>query len=56
MTFDYDPYTHFDPLDGTEIKLIQEFCKRHNCSLVAVDDGHYWGDIFENGTSDGKLS
>nr|QFU27940.1 ionotropic receptor 41a.1 [Apolygus lucorum] len=53
MTFDYDPYTHFEPLDGTEIKLIQEFCKKHNCSLVAVDDGHYWGDIFENGTSDG---
>ncbi|BES91680.1 Hypothetical protein NTJ_04488 [Nesidiocoris tenuis] len=53
MTFDYDPYTHFEPLDGTEIKLIQEFCRRHNCSLVAVDDNHYWGDIFKNGTSDG---
>uniref|UniRef100_A0A1B0CF97 Uncharacterized protein n=1 Tax=Lutzomyia longipalpis TaxID=7200 RepID=A0A1B0CF97_LUTLO len=41
-------------LDGTEVLMFQEFCIRHNCTLlISEDEEGQWGVIYENRTGDG---
>ncbi|XP_049548270.1 uncharacterized protein LOC125959490 [Anopheles darlingi] len=43
-------------IDGTELLMVEELCRRHNCSVdveLAANAG--WGDLYPNGTSDGLI-
>ncbi|XP_058823633.1 uncharacterized protein LOC131684627 [Topomyia yanbarensis] len=57
----YDPqYNDTDDtpvlLDGTEPRLLVEFCRRYNCSIVAYfDEVEAWGEVFANHTGNGAL-
>ncbi|XP_052869319.1 uncharacterized protein LOC128274994 [Anopheles cruzii] len=43
-------------VDGTEARLMIEFCAKFNCKLeVSVDDVGEWGQTFPNRTGDGVL-
>lgn len=62
--FTYEPYVLLDldqsvaPLgrDGTEMRIIDEFCRWVNCTVEIIrDDLYEWGEIFENGTGNGIL-
>nr|APZ81418.1 ionotropic receptor 41a.4 [Adelphocoris lineolatus] len=53
-TLQYLPYSQVSPeLDGVELRILKSFCKQSNCSLVPVTDDFLWGELFENGTSNG---
>ncbi|KAK9510133.1 hypothetical protein O3M35_004980 [Rhynocoris fuscipes] len=52
-TFTYLPYTHVDPLDGTEIRIIKEFCNIYNCNITIIDDGNLWGEIYGDDKGEG---
>nr|QIJ45772.1 ionotropic receptor [Glyphodes pyloalis] len=62
--FTYTPYVLLDldtkqePLGrhGTEIKIVDEFCRWINCTIEIVrDDVHLWGEIYENQTGVGVI-
>ncbi|KAM3962355.1 glutamate receptor ionotropic, delta-2 [Aphomia sociella] len=62
--FTYKPYVLLDldpavePLgrDGTETRIMDEFCRWLNCTIQIVrDDVHQWGEIYENRTGVGVL-
>ncbi|XP_014243755.1 glutamate receptor-like isoform X1 [Cimex lectularius] len=55
MAFTYLPYVNIDPLDGIEVRVTMEFCKKLNCTLQIVDDGGLWGSIQGNGSGDGLV-
>nr|QFU27943.1 ionotropic receptor 41a.2 [Apolygus lucorum] len=53
--FPYLPYGNNEPMDGSEARILLEFCVVYNCTVVDVDDGHLWGQIYpENGTGVGE--
>jgi hypothetical protein len=61
-TFTYRPYSIVDlnanppVLDGTEMRIALEFCKKLNATLdVIVDAENEWGEIYENYTGNGIL-
>ncbi|CAG9115371.1 unnamed protein product [Plutella xylostella] len=63
-TFTYKPYVILDldetkypgGYDGIDFKIITEFCRWINCTIQLIrDDENEWGDIFENGTSNGVI-
>ncbi|KAK9506610.1 hypothetical protein O3M35_008509 [Rhynocoris fuscipes] len=57
-TFYYPTYTvvENDTLEGTEGRMVMEFCRIHNCTYKVIDDGHTWGSIdISNGTAYGIL-
>ncbi|KAL0840331.1 hypothetical protein ABMA28_015598 [Loxostege sticticalis] len=62
--FTYKPYALLDldpskePLgrDGTEVRIVDEFCRWVNCTIRIVrDDEHEWGEVYENHTGVGVL-
>nr|XP_053602899.1 uncharacterized protein LOC128670906 [Plodia interpunctella] len=63
--FTYKPYTLLDidsieheitGRDGTEMRVMDEFCKWVNCTVKIIrDDDHEWGEIYENRTGVGIL-
>nr|AXU25109.1 ionotropic receptor 3 [Cyrtorhinus lividipennis] len=53
--FPYLPYGNNEPMDGSEARILLEFCVVYNCTVVDVDDGHLWGSIYpNNGTGVGE--
>ncbi|BES87768.1 Ligand-gated ion channel [Nesidiocoris tenuis] len=53
--FPYLPYGNNEPMDGSEARILIEFCNVYNCTVVDVDDGHLWGSIYpNNGTGVGE--
>ncbi|XP_035778276.1 glutamate receptor 1-like isoform X2 [Anopheles albimanus] len=43
-------------IDGTELLMVVELCRRHNCSVdVELAASGAWGELYANGTSDGLL-
>lgn len=43
-------------VDGTETRLLLEFCRIHNCSLdVSLEEKDQWGEVYENHTGIGIL-
>ncbi|XP_013186387.2 uncharacterized protein LOC106131739 [Amyelois transitella] len=62
--FTYKPYSLLDldttaglnGRDGTEVRVIEEFCRWVNCTIKLIrDDEHEWGEIYENHTGVGIL-
>nr|BAR64800.1 ionotropic receptor [Ostrinia furnacalis] len=62
--FTYKPYAllDLDPLeeplgrDGTEVRIVDEFCRWINCTIEVVrDDEHEWGELYDNQTGVGVL-
>ncbi|XP_055546486.1 glutamate receptor-like [Wyeomyia smithii] len=56
----YDPKYKQDDLplflDGTEVMLLLEFCRKHNCTIEAsFDEVSLWGEVFDNHTGTGLL-
>uniref|UniRef100_A0A182RVR8 Ionotropic glutamate receptor C-terminal domain-containing protein n=1 Tax=Anopheles funestus TaxID=62324 RepID=A0A182RVR8_ANOFN len=42
--------------DGTEILMILELCRRHNCTLeIELVANSEWGEVYPNGSSDGLI-
>ncbi|XP_053663314.1 glutamate receptor ionotropic, kainate 5-like [Anopheles marshallii] len=42
--------------DGTEILMILELCRRHNCTLeIELVANSEWGQVYPNGSSDGLI-
>lgn len=61
-TFTYRPYSIIDlkanppVLDGTEMRIALELCKKLNATIeVIVDAENEWGEIYENYTGNGIL-
>ena len=61
-TFTYRPYSVIDlntnppVVDGTETRLLLEFCKKLNATFdVIVDAENEWGEVYENYTGNGIL-
>uniref|UniRef100_T1HCQ2 PBPe domain-containing protein n=1 Tax=Rhodnius prolixus TaxID=13249 RepID=T1HCQ2_RHOPR len=53
-TFTYLPYSNVDPLDGTEIRVVKEFCRIYNCSITIIaNDGNLWGTVEGDGKGEG---
>ncbi|KXJ76294.1 hypothetical protein RP20_CCG009942 [Aedes albopictus] len=43
-------------LDGTEVILLVEFCRKYNCSVEAsFDEVFLWGEVYDNHTGNGLL-
>ncbi|EAT48976.1 AAEL000066-PA [Aedes aegypti] len=43
-------------LDGTEVVLLIEFCRKYNCTIEAsFDEVYLWGEVFDNHTGNGLL-
>jgi hypothetical protein len=38
------------------VRIVLEFCRIHNCSVIPVTDDFKWGYIYDNGTGDGKFT
>lgn len=54
-TFTYLPYSNVDPLDGTEIRVVKEFCRIYNCSITIIaNDGNLWGTVEGDGKGEGN--
>lgn len=54
-TFNYLPYSLIEPMDGSEIRIAQEYANLHNCTWRIVTDNEQWGQIFNNGTGNGNI-
>lgn len=54
-SFDYPPYTVVKPplFDGTEFRLLREFCGRHGAKWRLVTDDNLWGTVWDNGSGVG---
>lgn len=51
----YPPYVLAeDQVDGVEVRPQLEFCRIHNCSLKIRTSKYLWGDIWANGSGNGK--
>ncbi|KAI5632104.1 ligand-gated ion channel domain-containing protein [Phthorimaea operculella] len=62
--FTYKPYVLLDVdtsviatgRDGTEMRIVEEFCRWINCTIEIVNsDEEQWGELYENGTGIGVL-
>ncbi|XP_065072620.1 glutamate receptor-like [Ochlerotatus camptorhynchus] len=43
-------------LDGTEVSLIVEFCRKYNCNVEATfDEIFQWGEVYDNHTGNGLV-
>nr|XP_040218552.2 uncharacterized protein LOC120947365 [Anopheles coluzzii] len=50
-----DDAAHEFWLDGFELILTMEFCRRHNCTVELINQTD-WGEVFENGTTTAILN
>ncbi|XP_026751135.1 glutamate receptor ionotropic, delta-2 isoform X1 [Galleria mellonella] len=56
VLLDLDPTVEPRGRDGTETRIIEEFCRWLNCTIELVrDDEHQWGEIYENNTGVGVI-
>nr|QEI46866.1 ionotropic receptor 41a [Galleria mellonella] len=56
VLLDLDPTVEPQGRDGTETRIIEEFCRWLNCTIELVrDDEHQWGEIYENNTGVGVI-
>nr|QFU27942.1 ionotropic receptor 41a.5 [Apolygus lucorum] len=56
FTVPYVPYSNNDPIDGSEVRMVKEFCNVFNCKVEGVYDGMQWGEVYkENRTGIGQV-
>ncbi|KAL4706513.1 hypothetical protein ACJJTC_015711 [Scirpophaga incertulas] len=56
VLLDIDPKIESLGRDGTEIRIVNEFCRWVNCTIEIIrDDVHQWGEYYENHTGVGVI-
>nr|APZ81413.1 ionotropic receptor 41a.5 [Adelphocoris lineolatus] len=52
FTVQYLPYSSYDPFDGSEVRMVKEFCNVVNCTAVGLTNDGNWG-TFDEETNTG---